>query len=84
MTQTNRVRITLALVNGMKPGDTFHDTELKGFGARCQLKGVSYCGFRRCRPGIPIEAGHLFRSKSATLSGDVGHPSGLVLSCRRG
>ena len=48
----------------------------------CDDAGI--CGFRRCRPGIPIEAGHLFRSKSATHSGDVGHPSGLVLSCRRG
>ena len=42
------------------------------------------CGFRRCRPGIPIEVGHLFRSKSATHSGDVGHPLGVMLSCRRG
>lgn len=42
------------------------------------------CGFRRSRPGIPIEAGHLFQSKSATHSGDVGHPLEAVLSCRRG
>jgi len=26
------------------------------------------CGFRRCRPGIPIDVGHLFRSKSAGRS----------------
>jgi uncharacterized protein (DUF736 family) len=26
------------------------------------------CGFRRSRPGIPIEVGHLFRSKSAGRS----------------
>jgi len=26
------------------------------------------CVFRRCRPGIPIDVGHLFRSKSAGRS----------------
>jgi hypothetical protein len=26
------------------------------------------CGFRRLRPGIPIERGHAFRSKAATFS----------------
>jgi len=26
------------------------------------------CGFRSCRPGIPINVGHLFRSKSAGRS----------------
>jgi hypothetical protein len=26
------------------------------------------CGFRRSRPGIPIDVGHLFRSKSAGRS----------------
>jgi integrase len=42
MERTKLLRITVSLVNGMKPGDVFHDSELKGFGARCQLKGVSY------------------------------------------
>ena len=30
--------------------------------------GGPACGFRRCRPGIPIDVGHLFRSKSAGRS----------------
>ena len=29
---------------------------------------ASGCGFRRLRPGIPIERGHAFRSKAATCS----------------
>jgi hypothetical protein len=29
---------------------------------------LSVCGFRRSRPGIPIDVGHLFRSKSAGRS----------------
>jgi hypothetical protein len=29
---------------------------------------VEACGFRRLRPGIPIERGHAFRSKAATCS----------------
>jgi hypothetical protein len=28
----------------------------------------SACGFRRLRPGNPIERGHAFRSKAATFS----------------
>ena len=30
------------------------------------------CGFRRLRPGIPIERGHAFRSKAATCSDEGG------------
>jgi len=30
--------------------------------------GRHACGFRRCRPGIPIDVGHLLRSKSAGRS----------------
>ena len=30
--------------------------------------GSVYCGFRRLRPGNPIERGHAFRSKAATFS----------------
>src|SRR5437763_4511245 len=33
----------------------------------CPVKGFA-CGFRRLRPGIPIERGHAFRSKAATCS----------------
>ena len=29
---------------------------------------VFVCGFRRLRPGNPIERGHAFRSKAATFS----------------
>ena len=73
---------------GFGPG-TFNDlfvwVRAKGYEQDRNFQRFHHtCGFRRCRPGIPIEAGHLFRSKSATHSGDVGHPSGLVLSCRRG
>jgi hypothetical protein len=32
----------------------------------------SLCGFRRLRPGIPIERGHAFRSKAATCSDEGG------------
>jgi hypothetical protein len=32
------------------------------------LQLVSECGFRRLRPGIPIERGHAFRSKATTCS----------------
>jgi hypothetical protein len=36
------------------------------------------CGFRRCRPGIPIDVGHLFRPKSAYLA----HPRATMICCR--
>ncbi|HKG00944.1 MAG TPA: hypothetical protein VKB15_10005, partial [Xanthobacteraceae bacterium] len=38
------------------------------------------CGFRRLRPGIPIERGHAFRSKAATCSGEGGR--GVVAGMR--
>jgi hypothetical protein len=30
------------------------------------------CGFRRLRPGIPVERGHAFRLKAATCSDEGG------------
>jgi hypothetical protein len=38
------------------------------------------CGFRRLRPGIPIERGHAFRSKAATCSveGGRGIVAGMI------
>ena len=33
---------------------------------------ITSCGFRRLRPGIPIERGHAFRSKAATCSDEGG------------
>jgi hypothetical protein len=38
------------------------------------------CGFRRLRPGIPIERGHAFRSKAATCSDEGGR--GVVAGMR--
>jgi hypothetical protein len=38
------------------------------------------CGFRRLRPGIPIEHGHAFRSKAATCSDEGGR--GVVAGMR--
>src|SRR6266852_2330818 len=40
----------------------------------------SKCGFRRLRPGIPIERGHAFRSKAATCSDEGGR--GVVAGMR--
>ncbi|MEQ1613289.1 MAG: tyrosine-type recombinase/integrase [Hyphomicrobiaceae bacterium] len=37
-----KLRITKTSVDSLGPGQEIRDTELKGFGARCQLKGVSY------------------------------------------
>ena len=34
--------ITLTAINALAPGDTLHDTTLKGFGARRQKDAVSY------------------------------------------
>lgn len=33
-----------------------------------KVRYLSVCGFRRLRPGKPIERGHAFRSKAATFS----------------
>jgi hypothetical protein len=32
------------------------------------VEGAITCAFRRCRPGIPIDVGHRFRSKPAGRS----------------
>ncbi len=44
------------------------------------FKAKPACGFRRLRPGIPIERGHAFRSKAATCSeeGGRGVVAGMV------
>ncbi|MCB1504988.1 MAG: tyrosine-type recombinase/integrase [Hyphomicrobiaceae bacterium] len=36
------VRLTKRLVDGMKPGDTLHDAEVKGFAVRCQRRSRVY------------------------------------------
>jgi DNA-binding transcriptional MocR family regulator len=41
---------------------------------------IVLCGFRRLRPGIPIERGHAFRSKAATCSDEGGR--GVVAGMR--
>jgi Type IV secretion-system coupling protein DNA-binding domain len=56
----------------------YHLDELDALGPIARLKdaqtrlrkkgGCVACAFRRCRPGIPIDVGHLFRSKSAGRS----------------
>jgi hypothetical protein len=45
-------------------------------------RGQANCGFRRLRPGIPIERGHAFRSKAATCSDEGGR--GVVAGMRSG
>jgi transposase len=52
---------------------------LRNFGLKVGMVGtvkfearIQECGFRRLRPGIPIERGHAFRSKAATCSDEGG------------
>jgi hypothetical protein len=42
------------------------------FTGNVQCNSLAACGFRRLRPGIPIERGHAFRSKAATCSDEGG------------
>lgn len=44
------VLITADLLDRMKPGDLLWDTEVRGFGARCQVSGVSFI-FKANLPG---------------------------------
>ena len=68
---------------GTSPGEV-HDIALKAaetdatkralatFGKPFGLELYRGCGFRRLRPGIPIERGQAFRSKAATCSDEGG------------
>jgi hypothetical protein len=57
----------------MIAGSLLSDKQIKSAAAKCNdvvegTKRLFACGFRRSRPGIPIDVGHLFRSKSAGRS----------------
>jgi hypothetical protein len=52
------------------PGEIVTTMVVKGLIERDA--GGHLCGFRRLRPGIPIERGHAFRSKAATCSDEGG------------
>src|SRR5260370_32085558 len=51
-----------------------------GMGPTVAPRPPRRCGFRRLRPGIPIERGHAFRSKAATCSDEGGR--GVVAGMR--
>jgi hypothetical protein len=52
---------------GLRPEDVDIFNPCDGYAPMAQFF-LEACGFRRSRPGIPIDVGHLFRSKSAGRS----------------
>ena len=42
MAKRSSIRITKRVVDDLAPGEDVWDSEIKGFGVRCQVKGKSY------------------------------------------